>query len=289
MTRFSIRDFQQLKTDRTPITVITAYDAMTARLSEAAGINTLLVGDSMGMVIQGNEYPIPVRLEHIIYHTSIVARVTKKALIIADLPFMTYQISAEQAMTNAARLLQEGGASAVKLEGGEWLAPTVRRMVDAGMPVMGHIGLLPQSVHKMGGMRIQGRDLDTAQQLLRDAKALEQAGVFGMVIEGVPAPLAKMVTESVKVPTIGIGAGIHCDGQVQVFHDLFGLFEDFLPRHAKQYVDVGAILKDALEHYRRDVEARQFPSDENSFGMKPDVLEALQKSANGDERLARDQ
>jgi 3-methyl-2-oxobutanoate hydroxymethyltransferase len=273
--RLTVRDILKLKHEGTPIAMVTAYDASSARLAEASGFSMLLVGDSLGMVVQGHELPIPVTLDHMVYHAAIVARVTTKPLIVGDLPFMTYSVSPEQALTNAARLIQEGGAGAVKLEGGEGFAPTIRRLVDAGIPVMGHVGLMPQSVHKVGGMRVQGRDLDAARQLIRDAQLVEAAGAFAVVVESVPAPLAEMVTQRLAIPTIGIGAGPHCSGQVQVFHDLLGLFEAFVPRHTRQYAKLGEAAQAALAEYRTDVEQGVFPTEEHSFTMKDEVLAAL--------------
>ena len=274
--RKTIRDFQKMKDESQPIAMITAYDAMSAQVAQAAQVAGILVGDSMGMVVQGHDTPIPVKLEHIIYHASIVVRMTQTPLVVGDMPFMTYNVSPEQALTNAATLVQEAGVGAVKMEGGEHLAPTIRRVVDTGIPVMGHIGLQPQSVHKMGGMRVQGKDLDTARQLLRDAEAVQNAGAFAIVLEGVPAPLAKMITEQLHIPTIGIGAGAHCSGQIQVFHDLFALLDGHVPRHAKQYAQLGTLMREALAAYVHDVQTGAFPTQENSFTMKADVLSALQ-------------
>jgi 3-methyl-2-oxobutanoate hydroxymethyltransferase len=273
--RITVRDIQKMKDDREPIVMLTAYDATSARLSEAAGVPMLLVGDTLGMVIQGHELPIPVTLDHIIYHASIVTRVTKQALVVGDMPFMSYHVSIEQALTNTGRLMQESGVSAIKMEGGESLAETISRVVDAGIPVIGHIGLMPQSVNQVGGFRVQGRDLDSAQQLLRDAHAVQAAGAFAIVLESVPAPLAQMITERLHIPTIGIGAGPNCDGQVQVFHDILGLFEEFLPRHTKQYAHLSVDIREAISAYVHDVQTRSFPTAENSFTMKEDVLSAL--------------
>lgn len=276
--RMSVRDFQKMKHDGVPITMITAYDATSARLSEMAGIPAMLVGDSLGMVMQGHDVTIPVTLDDIIYHARIVTRVTSKAFVVGDLPFMTYTISPEQAMLSAARLMQEAGVSAVKLEGGQSIAPTIRRLVEAGIPVMGHIGLQPQSVYKLGGMKAQGRDLESARQLLVDAEAVEQAGAFAMVIEAVPAALAQMISQRLEIPTIGIGAGVHCDGQVQIFHDLLGLFEEFVPRHTRRYATLAETARGALSAYRTDVEARAFPTDEQSFSIREDVMTELRKA-----------
>ncbi len=274
--RVTIRDFQKMTDEGTPITVLTAYDVTSARLAEAAGVDSILVGDSLGMVIQGYDNPVPVTLDHVIYHAQIVTRVTEKPLVIGDMPFMTYSISPEQALMNCARMMQEGGVGAVKMEGGEILAPTIERIVSAGIPVMGHIGLLPQSVHKLGGLRrMQGKDEVSARQLLQDAVAVENAGAFAMVVEGVPAELGRLITQRVHIPTIGIAAGPDCDGQVQVFHDLLGLFEAFMPKHAKRYVEGAALFKAALTQYAEDVRARRFPTIEHAVHMSPDVLSAL--------------
>lgn len=255
--------------------MLTAYDATSAYLGEASGVPMLLVGDSLGMVIQGHDSTLPVKLEHIIYHTQIVTRVTKHAMIVADMPFMTYNASLEQAMTNAGRLMQEGGANAVKLEGGEWIAPTIRQIVQAGIPVMAHIGLTPQSVYQFGGFRVQGREVESARQLLRDAAAVQDAGAFAVVLELVAAPLAQMITERLDIPTIGIGSGPYCAGQVQVFHDLLGLFPTFGPRHARQYTDAGAAVQAALTQYVEDVKTGRFPTMEQAFGMNEDILAAV--------------
>ncbi len=270
--RITVRDIQKMKTAREPIAMLTAYDATSAYLSEAAGAPILLVGDSLGMVVQGHESTIPVTLEHILYHAQTVVRSTKRTLIVGDLPFMTYKISIEQGMTNAARLMQEGGAGAVKMEGGEYLAPTIARVVQAGIPVMAHIGLTPQSVNQFGGFRVQGKDLDTAEHLIRDAQAVQDAGAFAVVLELVPNQLAAEITKHLHIPTIGIGAGPHCDGQVQVFHDLLGLFPSFGPRHAKKYAEAGTIIQTALTQYVEEVKTGVFPTEEHGSSMKAEVL-----------------
>ncbi|MEO8612299.1 MAG: 3-methyl-2-oxobutanoate hydroxymethyltransferase [Chloroflexota bacterium] len=270
--RLTIRDIQKMKSVGERIAMLTAYDATSAYLSEAAGAPMLLVGDSMGMVIQGHNSTIPVTLDHIIYHSQIVVRATEKALVVGDLPFMSYKASIEQAMTNAARLMQESGVSAVKLEGGEYIAPTIDRIVEAGIPVMAHIGLTPQSVNQFGGFRVQGKDKDTAEHILCDAQAVQDAGAFAVVLELVPAPLAKEITERLKIPTIGIGAGQYCSGQVQVFHDLLGLHPSFGPRHAKKFADAGKVMQDALTEYVKEVQSGQFPTAENSSSMSEEIL-----------------
>ena len=223
MKRLTIRSIQKMKDESQPITMLTAYDATSARIAEAADIPMILVGDTLGMVVQGHESTIPVKLEHMIYHAEIVTRVTTKPFIVGDLPFMTYSISPEQALENSGKLMQQAGVSAVKLEGGETLAPTIKRITAAGIPVMAHIGLTPQSVNQFGGFRVQGKQLDSARQLIRDAQAVQDAGAFAVVLELVPSRLSALITEKLTIPTIGIGAGVGCDGQVQVFHDIFGV------------------------------------------------------------------
>ncbi len=273
--RVTIKDIQRMKANQERIVMMTAYDATSARLSEQAEIPVLLVGDTLGMVVQGHNSTVPVTLEHMLYHCSIVARVTEKALIVGDMPFMSYQISQEQAMTSAARLMQEGGAGCVKLEGGETVAPTIKRIVDAGIPVMAHIGLTPQSVNKFGGFRVQGKELESARQLIRDARAVQDAGAFAVVLELVPAKLSALITERLSIPTIGIGAGVGCDGQVQVFHDVLGLFDAFIPKHTRRYAEVGAFIRKALAEYRVDVIGGRFPTEANSFVMDEAVMALL--------------
>ncbi|MGQ9907441.1 MAG: 3-methyl-2-oxobutanoate hydroxymethyltransferase [Candidatus Flexifilum sp.] len=275
--RLTVRDIQQMKLDGVPIPVLTAYDVVSARLGEAAGAAILLVGDSLGMVIQGHDTPIPVTLDQAVYHAAIVSRVTHKPLIVGDLPFLTYNLSPAQALESAGRLMQQGGVGAVKMEGGAYLADTIARVVEAGIPVMGHVGLQPQSVHQVGGMRVQGRDLEAAQRIIRDAEAVAQAGAFALVIESVPGPVAEIITQRLRIPTIGIGAGVHCDGQVQVFHDLLGLFPDFTPRHTRHYVDGWAVLLEALRQYISDVQSRAFPTEANTFTMKPELVDDLKR------------
>jgi len=275
MARLTILDIQAMKDKNEKISVMTAYDAVSARFAEAAGIPLLLVGDTLGMVIQGHNSTIPVTLDHMIYHTQIVSRVTTKSFIIGDMPFMTATTDAHDTLKNAARLMQEGGASCVKLEGGEFIAPTIAKIVQAGIPVMAHIGLTPQSVGQFGGFKVQGRDLGRAKQLLADAKAVQEAGAFAVVLELVPTPLATLITEQLHIPTIGIGAGAGCSGQVQVFHDVLGLFDAFIPRHTRRYAEIGKLIHDALAQYHADVKAGQFPTDANSFGMDEAVIAQL--------------
>src|SRR5882724_1490855 len=231
------------------IVMLTAYDATMARLFDRAGVDLLLVGDSLGNVILGLDTTIPVTLDAIIHHTRAVARGTNRALVVADMPFLTYQVSPEQAMQNAARLFQEGGAAAVKLEGGRPVAKTVRRLTAAGLPVMGHVGLTPQHVHQLGGMRQQARNDEAAQELVLDALALEEAGVFAIVLEAIPDSVAEEVTSRLKIPTIGIGAGPDCDGQVLVSYDVLGLFDGFVPPFVKQYAQLGEVIVKAAQEY----------------------------------------
>lgn len=273
--RITIRDIQKMKSSGEKIAMVTAYDAPGARICEASGVPMLLVGDSLGMVVQGHDSTIPVKLEHMIYHCEIVARVTQRALIVGDLPFMSYSISTEQAMTNAARLMQESGIQAVKLEGGTFIAPTIARITEAGIPVMAHIGLTPQSVNQFGGFRVQGREIEPARQLIRDAYALQVAGAFAVVLELVPAPLSALISELLTIPTIGIGAGAGCDGQVQVLHDLLSMAGEFLPRHARRYINAQESMQQAVSQYAAEVKAGSFPTDEHAFSMHSEVIDQL--------------
>ncbi len=257
------------------ITMLTAYDYSTAQIVDGVGIPLILVGDSLGMVVLGYESTIPVTMDEMLHHTKAVVRGTQQAMIIGDMPFMTYHVSVDDALRNAARFIQEAGAQAVKLEGGVTVAEKVRRVVECGIPVMGHIGLTPQSVHQFGGHRVQGKTPEAAIRILEDAKALEEAGVFSIVLETVPAPLATLITQKVGVPTIGIGAGIGCDGQVQVINDILGSFADFVPRHAKQYAKLTDIIRDAVTEYYGEVTAGSFPTDKQSTSMDESILAEL--------------
>jgi len=257
----TVPEFRAAKTRGVKLAVVTAYDYTSARLCDEAGVDAILVGDSLGMVVQGHPTSLPVTLDEIIYHTKCVVRGTRRALIVADLPFLTYQVSPRQAVRSAGRLLKEGGAHAVKLEGGVRMRAAVKACVEAGIPVMGHIGLTPQAVHLLGGFKVQ-RDHDT---LLADAAAVEEAGAFAVVVESVPAELGAEVTAAVTIPTIGIGAGAECDGQVLVFHDMMGLFPDFKPKFAKRYADLATAVKTAVESYCKDVRDGSFPAAEHQF------------------------
>ena len=254
-----IPDLRAMKAAGTKIAVLTAYDATMARLLDRAGIDVILVGDSLGMVVLGYENTIPVTLEMMIHHTRAVSRGASRALIVADMPFLTYQISADEAIRNAGRLIQEGGAAAVKLEGGQAILEVVRRLTDYGIPVMGHLGLTPQSVHALGGFRQQAQDPDSVARLLEDARALEEAGVFSMVLESIPGDVACKVTAAVSVPTIGIGAGPHCDGQVLVSYDAFGLNDTSVPSFARQYARLANAIVGATQAYIDEVKSGRFP------------------------------
>jgi 3-methyl-2-oxobutanoate hydroxymethyltransferase len=275
VTRVTPGQLRQMKERGERIPVLTAYDYSLARLLDEAGVPVLLVGDSLGMVVLGHDSTIPVRLEDVIRATAAVRRGARRALVVADLPFMTYRVSDEEALRNAARLVQEGGAHAVKLEGGRSVAPLVRRLVDSGIPVMGHLGFTPQSVLQFGGARVQGRAREAAAALLHDALALDAAGVFAIVLELVPAPLAGLISRRVSAPTIGIGAGPECDGEVQVVHDMLGLYPDFVPRHTRQYARLGETILAAVREYVADVQQRRFPTREHATDMDPALLEGL--------------
>ena len=254
-----IPDLRAMKAAGTKITVLTAYDATMARLLDRAGIDVILVGDSLGMVVLGYDTTIPVTLDMMIHHTKAVSRGTSRALIVADMPFLSYQVSADDAIRNAGRLVQEGGAAAVKVEGGDAILPVVRRLTEYGIPVMGHLGLTPQSVHSLGGFRQQAQDAESAYRLLADAKALEDAGVFSIVLESIPAEVACKVTSTVGVPTIGIGAGPHCDGQVLVSYDAFGLNDLSVPSFVRQYAQLADTIVDATKAYITEVRSGSFP------------------------------
>lgn len=262
----------EMKRARQPIVMVTAYDAPSARMLDDAGVDVILVGDSLGMVVLGYESTLPVTLEDMLHHARAVVRGATHALVVVDMPFMSFQISAEDALRNAGRLMAEGGAQAVKLEGGATIAPTVRRLTEAGIPVMGHVGLTPQSVHQLGGYRVQGKETASALTLLDDCRALQMAGAFSIVLECIPAELAQMITDELTIPTIGIGAGAGCDGQVQVFHDIVGLTGRGAPRHAKQYADIGAAITQAVAAYIADVRCGAFPTAEHSTSMDPQVV-----------------
>ncbi len=257
---------RRMKRDGKRIAMVTAYDATFARLFDDAGIDVLLVGDSLGMVVQGHDSTLPVTVDEVIYHCRAVARGTRRAHVVGDMPFLSWQVSPEQALTNAGRFLSEGGAQSVKLEGGVDAAPTIARIVHAGIPVMAHVGLTPQSVHAMGGFRVQGKSERAAARVLADAKAVADAGAYALVLEGIPTDLAKRITDEVDIPTIGIGAGPHCDGQVLVCYDLLGLTPDLKPKFVKRYAEFFEEGLTAARRYRDEVRAGVFPSEEHGFG-----------------------
>jgi len=260
----TIPDFRKRKAEGRKIVVVTAYDALFTRIAEEAGLEVLLVGDSLGVVVQGKKDTLSVTMEDMLYHTRLVAEAAQRALVIADMPFLSYQVSVEEAVRNAGRFLQ-AGAAAVKLEGGAAVVDRVEAMVRFGIPVMGHLGMTPQSVHQYGGYKVQGKAADQAEVLLCDARALEAAGAFAVVLEAVPAKLAKTITQTLAIPTIGIGAGPACDGQVLVLYDLLGLFDQFVPKFVKPYAHLKADALQALRRYREEVEQGKFPTDSESY------------------------
>lgn len=263
----------KMKEEGRKVRVVTAYDYPTAALVDQVDIDIVLVGDTLGMVVLGYDSTVPVTMEDMIHHTRAVVRGAPNTLVVTDLPFMSYQISRDEALRNAGRAMKEGGADAVKVEGGETVAETIKAMANAGIPVMGHLGLTPQSVAKLGGYRVQGRDAESARKIVEDARALEKAGCFSLVLECVPTPVAQRVSQEIKIPTIGIGAGPHCDGQVLVIHDLLGLFERFTPKFVKRYANLAADIRQALEQYATEVAEGVFPGPEHSFNMKEDELQ----------------
>ncbi|HKT40036.1 MAG TPA: 3-methyl-2-oxobutanoate hydroxymethyltransferase [Ktedonobacterales bacterium] len=279
MSRVTPDQLRQMKARGERIAMLTAYDYPTAQILDAAGLHILLVGDSMGMVVLGHPTTLPVTLDDIIRHTQAVVRGTEHALIVGDLPFGAFQVSTEETMRSAIRIMKETGAQAVKLEGGRRVAASVRALTEAGIPVMGHVGLTPQSVNATGGFKVQGKTEQAARMLLDDVAALEEAGAFAVVLELVPAELARLVTEQTSIPTIGIGAGPYCDGEVQVVHDIMGLFPDFTPRHTRRFAELGAAMRQAAEAYVAEVRERTFPAAAQSAKMDPAVIAALREES----------
>lgn len=275
--KVTTQTFRQKKERGEPITMLTAYDYPTAMAMDKAGVDSILVGDSLAMVVLGYENTLPVTMDEMIHHARAVARGARSALLVGDMPFMSYQVSAEEALRNAGRFLQQGGMDAVKLEGGRERADAVRAIVGAGIPVMGHIGLTPQSVHQLGGFRAQGKTASAAKRLLEDAKILEDAGAFSLVLESVPARLAEVISRQISIPTIGIGAGAGCDGQVLVTHDLLGLFDRFTPKFVKQYANFHAEMNKAFTAYIDDVETKRFPAVEHTVEMTDEEWNAFQE------------
>lgn len=267
--------FAAAKAKGEKLSMLTAYDYSTAKLEDESGINGILVGDSLGNVVLGYEDTVSVTMEDMIHHGAAVARGAKNALVVVDMPFMSYEVTVEEAVRNAGRLMKEGRAGAVKLEGGVRVAEQIRAIVKAGIPVMGHIGLTPQSINVFGGFKVQGKSEEAARALLADAKAVEEAGAFAVVIEAVPAALAQMITDAVSIPTIGIGAGAGCDGQILVYQDMLGMFSDFTPKFVKRYANVGEVMRDAFANYAAEVASGAFPTEEHTYKIKDDVLEKL--------------
>lgn len=271
----TVLDVKKAKEDGRKLVMMTAYDYPFGLLADEAGVDIVLVGDSLGMVVMGLDGTVAVTMEHMIHHIKAVVRGCKGPLIVGDMPFMSYNISVEEAISNAGRLMKEGGCDVVKLEGGVDFAPTVRAIVKAGIPVQGHIGLTPQTASALGGFKMQGKDAAAARRIIEDAKALEEAGAFSMILEAVPAPLGKLVAESVSVPVIGIGAGVDVDGQVLVTHDMVGLFDKFIPKFVKQYTQIRPIILEALSAYKKEVQDASFPAPEHSFKMPEETLAQL--------------
>lgn len=278
--RVTITKLKQMKEQGEKITMLTAYDYITARIIDEAGVDIILVGDSLGNVVLGYETTLPVTMEDMLHHTRPVALAAKRSLIVGDMPFMSYQISAKQAVQNAGRFLKEAGAQAVKVEGGQEIAKAVRRIVEAGIPVMGHLGLTPQSIHQMGGLKVQAKDKERAQKLIKDAQILEAAGAFSIVLECVPNQLARLVTSSVSIPTIGIGAGVDCDGQVLVTQDLVGLNDKIMPKFVKQYARLSIAVKEALASYIDEVRSGKFPDEAHSYHIDEGILEEVRQIKN---------
>ncbi|MEJ2695382.1 MAG: 3-methyl-2-oxobutanoate hydroxymethyltransferase [Candidatus Sulfobium sp.] len=265
MRKTTVQDFLKMKSEGKKITMLTAYDYPFARILDEAGIDGILVGDSLGMVVQGLENTLPVTMDEMVYHTKMVSRAVHKALVIGDMPFMSYQAGVGEAVKNAGRFLKEAGATAVKLEGGAEAAEQVRAMTKSDIPVMAHIGLTPQSVHRMGGYKVQGKTDEAAKRLIEEARILEDAGAFSLLLEAIPMDLAKRITAELSIPTIGIGAGPHCDGQVLVLHDVIGMFERFVPKFVRRYANIKEEALRAVTEYKEDVEKGEFPSDKESF------------------------
>ena len=273
----TVATFQKMKNEGTKISMLTAYDYSTAKLVDAAGINSILVGDSLGMVMLGYEDTLSVTMEDMIHHTAAVARGAKDALVIGDMPFMSYEVSVEQAVTNAGRLMKEGRANAVKLEGGVRVAEQIKAITKAGIPVCAHIGLTPQSVNAFGGFKVQGKTEEGAQQMIEDALAIQEAGAFAVVLECVPAKLAALISEKLTIPTIGIGAGAGCDGQVLVYQDMLGMFQDYVPKFVKHFANAGEMMVQAFKDYDQEVKAGTYPTEAHGFKIEEEIIEKLKE------------
>lgn len=273
--KVTVNTFKKAKEEGTKLTMLTAYDYSTAKLIDEAGIDSILVGDSLGNVMLGYENTVSVTMEDMIHHGAAVCRGAKSALVIIDMPFMSYQINVEDALRNAGRLMKEAGAGAVKLEGGKEVCPQIRAMVQAGIPVCAHIGLTPQHIHAFGGFKVQGKSEEAAQGILEDALAVQEAGAFAVVLEAVPAKLAALITEKLDIPTIGIGAGNACDGQVLVYQDMLGMFSDFTPKFVKRFANVGEVMKEAFTAYKQEVATGSFPAKEHTYAIDDEIIEKL--------------
>ncbi len=271
----TVLTFAEYKKEGKKLSMLTAYDYSTAKLMDKSGINAILVGDSLGNVILGYEDTISVTMEDMIHHAAAVSRGAKNAMVVVDMPFMSYQTSVYDAVVNAGRLMKEGRADAVKLEGGIEVCPQIKAITDCGIPVMAHLGLTPQSINAFGGFKVQGKNLEAAKKLVEDAKAVQNAGAFSVVLECVPARLAEKVTKDLDIPTIGIGAGNNCDGQVLVYQDMLGMFSDYTPKFVKRYADIGEIMKNAFQNYIKDLNEGNFPSSEHCYQIDDDVIEKL--------------
>lgn len=271
----TILTFKDLKKQHKKISMLTAYDYSTARLFDECNINGILIGDSLGMVIKGDEDTLGVTIDEVIYHTKAVKKGAKNALIVSDMPFLSYHISVEQAVLNAGRLVKEGGAYAVKLEGGAHVIKQIEAIVNAQIPVMGHLGLTPQSVNAFGGFKVQGKNEETVKKLIEDAKLIEKAGAFAVVLEGIPGKVAEMITDSISIPTIGIGAGKECNGQILVYQDMLGMFNDFVPKFVKQYANLGTVIKEAVGSYISEVQNGNFPEEKHTFSINEEELKKL--------------
>lgn len=271
----TVLTFRKAKENGEKLAMLTAYDYSMAKIIDESGVNGILIGDSLGMVVKGDEDTLGVTVDDIIYHTKAVRKGAKNALIVSDMPFLSYHVSVEQAVMNAGRIMKEGGANAVKLEGGADFAPQIRAIVNAQIPVMGHLGLTPQSINAFGGFRVQGKSEEAAKKLIEDAKALEEAGVFSITLEGIPAPVAALITKAVSVPTIGIGAGNECDGQILVYQDMLGMFSDFVPKFVKQYANIGTVMREAIGSYVKEVQDGSFPEEKHTYKINESELKKL--------------
>ena len=271
----TVLTFQKAKQNGEKLSMLTAYDYSMAKIIDESGINGILIGDSLGMVVKGDEDTLGVTVDEIIYHTRAVKKGAKNALIVADMPFLSYHVSVEDAVFNAGRLMKEGGANAVKIEGGANVVDKIKAIVDAQIPVMGHLGLTPQSINAFGGFRVQGKTEEAAKTLIEDAKKLEEAGVFSITLEGIPAKVAQLITEAVSIPTIGIGAGKGCDGQILVYQDMLGMFSDFVPKFVKQYANIGSVMREAIGNYIKEVQDGSFPEEEHTYKIDESELNKL--------------